>query len=175
MNDDDIVRPYQDSPLHLKSMEIVAVTLSLQVLVNDRIQDEDNGLDSAERELLQHTIDDMVASALLISAKIAGAVGADLYDIQMENATLIRMHARQLITGLHSLQMFGYDAEEYFQVLRDEVEDLRLLFLDWISTFDPWDYVFDEWGLFNPPGISPQDLDDGGSIGQRDFFDSEAE
>jgi hypothetical protein len=161
-DDDDLDRPYKNSPLYLKSMEIVAVIVSLEVLVNDRVADQDNGLDSTERELLQHTIDDMGAASMLISTKIAGAIGADFYDIQMENATLIRMHARQLITSIHGLQMFGFDGEEYFQVLRDEIEDLRVLFLDWIATFDPWNYVLDEWGLFNPPGISAQDLDEEG-------------
>jgi len=40
-----------------------------------------------------------------------------------------------------------------------KVEEYRLLFIDWVSKFDKWDYVIDRWGLFNPPGVGPFDHD----------------
>jgi len=39
------------------------------------------------------------------------------------------------------------------------VEEYRLLFIDWVASFDKWNYIIDRWGLFNPPGIGPFDKD----------------
>jgi len=44
-------------------------------------------------------------------------------------------------------------------VIRDLVEEYRLLFINWLTGFDKWDYVIDRWGLFNPPGVGPFDKD----------------
>lgn len=33
----------------------------------------------------------------------------------------------------------------------------RILFVDWVKTFDPWDSITDPWGLFNPPGFNTSD------------------
>lgn len=59
----------------------------------------------------------------------------------------------------HSLDMFGFEHVEYYQMVRDLIEEYRLLFIDWVSKFDPWDYIIDRWGLFNPPGVGPFDHD----------------
>jgi len=39
------------------------------------------------------------------------------------------------------------------------IEEYRLLFIDWVSKFDKWNYIIDRWGLFNPPGVTPFDKD----------------
>jgi len=44
-------------------------------------------------------------------------------------------------------------------MVRDLIEEYRLLFIEWVAGFDKWDYVIDRWGLFNPPGIGPFDKD----------------
>ena len=173
--DDDISHVFRDSPLYLKAMEILDVTTSIHVLVYDRIEDLHSGLTDMEKQILKSTIDDMVASAAMITTKIAGAIGADFYDLRMENATLIRMHARQLMVGVHGLSMFGYDEAEYFQVLRDDIEDLRILFVNWVKTFDPWIYVNDRWGLFNPPGVAVSDEADGLPMDREEYFHDEDE
>lgn len=97
--------------------------------------------------------------AYQIPAKIAGAEGGELYDIRMENAAIIRKAARELVTQTHALEMFGFEEEEYFQLLRQEVEALRVLFVEWVESFDPWNYIIDRWGLFNPPGKTAHDKD----------------
>lgn len=57
------------------------------------------------------------------------------------------------LTG--SLKLF-YDAEgDYAQLLRLAIEEFRLLFVAWVKGFDVRDYIVDDWGLFNPPGIEP--------------------
>jgi len=59
----------------------------------------------------------------------------------------------------HSLDMFGFEYPGYYQIIRDLIEEYRLLFIDWVARFDKWDYIIDRWGLFNPPGIGLFDKD----------------
>jgi len=61
------------------------------------------------------------------------------------------------------------------------VDELRILFAEWVKTFDPWDYIIDRWGLFNPPGINYDDHDPDDDIPfdpnnfPEDFFDDDYE
>jgi hypothetical protein len=96
---------------------------------------------------------------MLLTVKVAGATAGQLYDIKMETAAIIRKAARELMVQNHSLEMFGFEHVEYFQIVRNLLEEYRLWFIDWVSGFDPWDYVIDRWGLFNPPGVGPFDKD----------------
>ena len=59
----------------------------------------------------------------------------------------------------HLLDMFGFEYVEYYQIVRDLIEEYRLLFIDWVAGFDKWDYIIYRWGLFNPPGVGPFDKD----------------
>jgi hypothetical protein len=61
----------------------------------------------------------MLGDAMMISAKIAGAEGGDIYDLRMENAAIIRKAARDLMITNHSLEMFGFEEVEYFNIVRD--------------------------------------------------------
>jgi hypothetical protein len=101
----------------------------------------------------------ILSDAALLTVKVAGAEAAGLYDLKMENAAIIRKAARDLMVQQHSLDMFGFEYVEYYQIVRDLIEEYRLLFIDWVSGFDKWDYIIDRWGLFNPPGIGPFDKD----------------
>lgn len=49
-------------------------------------------------------------------------------------------------------------------ILRNTIDDFRLLFIDWVKTFDCSNYIPDSWGLFNPIGVFPEDFfkDDNG-------------
>jgi hypothetical protein len=51
-----------------------------------------------------------------------------------------------------------------------------LLFIDWVNGFDTNNHIWDEWGLFNPPGaIPPNEIDrfDEDDFDIDDFFDKE--
>jgi hypothetical protein len=132
-------------PIYRKAEEIEKLVRHLMEVVPD------------DNTMLKHQKEFMLADALTIPAKIAGAEGGDLYDIRMENAALIRKAARDLVTGLRALEMFGCDEPQYFDLLRKEVEEFRLLFMDWVAAFDKRNYIPDSWGLFNPPGVGPDD------------------
>ncbi|HNW52287.1 MAG TPA: hypothetical protein PKH79_14490 [Prolixibacteraceae bacterium] len=117
----------------------------------------------------------MYEDAMLLTVKIAGAEGGQLYDIKMEAATIIRKAAMDLKIQNHSLEMYGFEHVEYFQIVRDLIEEYRLLFIDWVAGFDPWNYVIDRWGLFNPPGVGPFDHDPDDDIPFNGFDEMDGE
>lgn len=148
MFDKDPFRDYlHKMPVYQKARHILQMVDAISTLVNMD--------DLFQKETIQH----MIEQAHLIPAKIAGAEGAGLYDIKMQNAALIRKAGLDLITLRHSLEMGGFPHKEYLKLIPDEMEEFRVLFVDWVASFDPWDYVIDRWGLFNPPGVSPDDKD----------------
>jgi|GEM_PF-2325960 len=92
----------------------------------------------------------MMENAILIPSAIAAAHGVDLYDLKMENATLVRKAARELIQDSKGLLTSGYQDKEYLDVLAEAIETLRSIFLQWVQTFNSSQYINDTWGLFNP-------------------------
>ena len=144
--EDDIVSP-EKLPIFLKGQEIYDLVIRITDLIP-----EDN-------EHLLFVKSCMLDDAAQLTVKIAGAEAAELYDLKMENAAIIRKAARDLIVQQHSLQSFGFKDAGYYEMVRELVEEYRLLFIDWVAGFDKWDYIIDRWGLFNPPGVGPFDKD----------------
>ena len=145
-DDDDNLKP-ERLPIYLKGKEIFDMVRKIADLIP-----EDN-------EYLMSVKGQMLSDAALLTVKIAGAEAAELYDIKMENAAIIRKAARDLMVLNHSLDAFGFEYVEYYQIVRDLIEEYRLLFIVWVGGFDKWDYIIDRWGLFNPPGVGPFDKD----------------
>ena len=129
----------------------------------------------ADDELLQETtVRFMLEDAMIIPVKISGAEAVELYDLKMENAAIIRKAARELYVRVGSLQYEDkVENKEYIELLRNEIEAFRLLFIDWVAEFDAWNYIIDRWGLFNPPGVSAHDKDPDDDIpfNPDDFFE----
>lgn len=137
----------EQMPIFKKGMEIAELVEALLELA-DRSE-----------EPMTTICGDMFLNAHNLAVKVASAEAADIYDIRMENAAIIRRSARELVVSTHSLSMFGFEHPEYYPLLRQSVEEYRLLFIDWVAGFDNSNYCIDRWGLFNPPGISPHDHD----------------
>ncbi len=150
-------------PLYQKGKEITELVRSIASLIED------------EEGELGYTKQLMLEDAYMLCAKIAAAEGGDLYDIRMENAALIRRAAHSLKLHIHSLRMFGFEHAEYYMMVRDKVEEYRLLFIDWVAGFDKTNYIADRWGLFNPPGVGPDDDEGDGFDPGRfgDFFEDD--
>jgi hypothetical protein len=91
----------------------------------------------------------------------------------MEIAAIIRKAARELSTYCTGLAMCGYKNTDYLQLLRDEIEEFRVLFAEWVKTFDQWNYLIDSWGLFNPPRIDYDTHDSDDDIPFESPFDSD--
>lgn len=154
-DDDDYDESFEDyekrqenvrqMPIFLKGKEIVEVVRQLVDLIPE------------ENELLNSVKGLLIEDAFMLTAKIVNAEAGDLYDLKMENAAIIRKAARDLMVQNHTLKDFGFEHTEYFQIVRNLLEEYRLLFIDWVATFDINNYIVDRWGLFNPPGVSPFD------------------
>lgn len=137
-------------PLFMKAQEIMEISIKISESVS---RHEIENLDEAEGEMLEGYAQYIRENATIIPAKISGAEAVEIYDLKMENATIIRKAARELSTYCTGLAMCGYKNIDYLQLLRDEIEEFRVLFAEWVKTFNQWDYIIDRWGLFNPPGI----------------------
>ena len=59
----------------------------------------------------------------------------------------------------HSLGAFGFEQVTNYSMVRELIEEYRLLFIGWVQSIDPWNYITDSWGLFNPPGVGSFDID----------------
>nr|WP_315151991.1 hypothetical protein [uncultured Flavobacterium sp.] len=154
-------------PLYQKAEQIFKITQGLVEII------------PADNEFLQETTARfMMENAMIIPAKIAGAQAVELYDLKMENAAIIRKAARELYVQAGSLR-FEEDIldKDYILLLRKEIDEFRLLFIDWVADFDVWSYIKDDWGLFNPPGVNAHDKDPDADIpfNPDDFFDFENE
>ena len=145
-DEDDIARP-EKLPVYRKGREIFNMVSKIADLIPEN------------NEYLMDIKGWMLSDAAQLTVKVAGAEAAGLYDLKMENAAIIRKAARDLMVQQHSLESFGFEYVEYWQMGRDLIEEYRLLFIDWVAGFDKWDYIIDRWGLFNPPGVGPFDKD----------------
>lgn len=134
---------YEETPIYKKSEEIYSTLKTITDLIPE------------ENEHLMLLKEQLLGDAMVIQAKLAGAFSVKIYDLKMENATLIRKAARDLQVSYHSLKMFGFEEAEYYHLVRRQIEEFRLLFIDWVAGFNQKHFVTDTWGLFNPPGISP--------------------
>lgn len=110
-------------------------------------------------EELQRVKSEILNDALILIVKVAGAEAAELYDMKMEAAAIVRKAGQNLMVKNHALELFGFEEVEYYQMVRDLLEEYRLLFIDWVAGFDKTNYIVDRWGLFNPPGVGPFDPD----------------
>lgn len=155
----------KNMPLYKKGEEIFEVVQQIGELIP-----EDN-------EKLQNVKGWMFSDASQLCVKVAGAEAGDLYDIRMEAAAIIRKSAMDLMIQNHSLKMYGFKDVQYYQIVRDLIEEYRLLFIDWVAGFDKENYIIDRWGLFNPPGVGPFDKhpDDDIPFNPDDYMDIDPE
>jgi hypothetical protein len=131
-------RKLEALPIYKKALEI----LDLTEQIVDTFNDEDTA--RIHRQI-------MLEDAMIIPAKIAGAEAMDDYILKMENATVIKIHARSLLTQTSSAKYLDLQDERYLQLLRDEIEAFRQLFKEWIQSFETGTTKEgDGWGLFVP-------------------------
>jgi hypothetical protein len=149
---------YKQTALFQKSEEIFETLKTIVALFPEK------------NEILQDLKGQLFENAAIIQAKLAGAYQVKIYDLKMENATFIRKAARDLMVSYHSLEVFGFEEVQYYQIIRNLIEEFRLLFIQWVASFNQKHFITDNWGLFNPPGISHdyQQSDD-----ELDFLDDD--
>lgn len=106
----------------------------------------------------------MYNDAMQLTVKVAIAESGRLYDIKMQCAAIIRKAAQDLMLTTNSLEMLDFKNVEYISIMQDLIEEYRILFINWVAKFDQKNHGIDRWGLFNPPGVTPDDKDPDDSI-----------
>ncbi|KGL58710.1 hypothetical protein [Polaribacter sp. Hel1_85] len=156
-------------PLFKKAEEIYVLIQKVSLLIEENVDKED-----FENNILVDYKNQLNESALIIPAKIVGAYKENtLYDIKMQNAAIIRKEARIILATTSGLKMCGFKELDYLELIRNEVEEFRILFAEWVKTFDEWNYIIDRWGLFNPPGVNYDDYDIDDDLPFNNPFDDE--
>ena len=120
-DEDDIARS-EKLPIYRKGREILDIVSKIADLIPEN------------NEYLMDIKGWMLSDAAQLTVKVAGAEAAGLYDLKMENAAIIRKAARDLMVQQHSLESFGFEYVEYWQMVRDLIEEYRLLFIDWVAS-----------------------------------------
>src|SRR5690606_1663655 len=143
--------PEEQTPIYLKAKEIQQLVFGLIALV------EQSELPEA-REIELDLLEDDLFQMKMLSTNIVSYVGNASasyvpYDLKMENAVLIKKAAHELLTYAYSIEDMGLKDIDYLDLIYEEIEVFRILFIDWINTFELWKYDEDDWGLFNPEGI----------------------
>ena len=158
--DPELLREAEEEENRVKNLPIVKKAEEIFNLVNAIVETIDSENDIVDEDgniipkvFFEHSQQMMLEDSMIINAKIHGAEGGDLYTLRMENATIIKVHARSLLTQTSSLKFMGYPNHDYLQLLRDEIENFRIIFVDWINTFDKTNDIPDGWGLFYDPDI----------------------
>lgn len=107
----------------------------------------------AEEEYEEMTKGLMLQNALVIPAKIRGAMAVDdVYSIVMENAVIIKVNICELKAQLWACDEIHGVEKKYLEVLREEIANFKTLFIQWVTSFDKENDLPDEWYLFNDPG-----------------------
>jgi len=93
----------------------------------------------------------MLEDCTIIPAKIAGAEAMDDYILKMENAVVIKIHAKSLLAQTSAIAYLTNIDDAYIQLLRNEIEEFRHLFIKWVQSFEiDTTKEGDGWGLFIP-------------------------
>ena len=145
-------------PVYQKANEISKLSHTIaDLILQDEIRFDTD--DEMEIRLAKVYADHILENSTIIPAKIAGAEAGDLYDLRMENAAIIRKCTREIQVNCTGLKQCKFPNTDYLEVLRNEIEEFRVLFAEWVKTFDQGNYIIDRWGLFNPPGVNYDDHD----------------
>lgn len=123
---------------------------------------------------------EIIGNAMLVQAKIAGAEGAGLYSLRMENAVLIKYAVYNMRNAVISTEMFGLNNEDYVQLMRDKVEEFRIEFIAWIRGFDKSYDIPDNWAIRYDTSTPEQEkleelMFDDDKFDADDYFDDEDE
>ena len=100
----------------------------------------------------------MMENAMLVTSKIKGAMAIDeVYSLVMENAVIIKVNICQLKDQLWACNAIHEVEQKYLDVLNDEIESFKKIFIQWVGSFDKENDLPDEWHLFNDPAKFPED------------------
>lgn len=125
---------YYQLPVYQKAKSIQEIT---EALVNSF---DENNFGSKKKICYK-----MIAQSKKLVSKIAEAEGGDIYSLRIENAFQVRGAARELKSMLYMCSIMQLAHEDYTNFLAEEIDSFRILFLDWVASFDKHNDIYDEW------------------------------
>lgn len=158
-NNGDSLKPVKiyGQELFKKAIDILNLTKTICDLLP-----EDDHADITKRLMMEN--------AMIVPGKIKGAMGVDdVYSIVMESAVIIKVNICELKAQLWACSNIDCVEERYLDVLKDEIDEFKNIFIRWVSSFDKENDLPDEWHLFNDPASFP---DDDEPFNAKDFFEN---
>ncbi|WP_428327753.1 hypothetical protein [Mucilaginibacter sp.] len=125
---------YEKLPVYQKAQEL----FDLVEVIADALK---------ENEMKEDLAAQMFSNAAMIQAKIAGAEGGGLYTLRMQNAVLIKLAVHDMLNAITFASMVEINEEDYVDLMRDKVEEFRMVFVDWILGFDKSYDIPDNWAI----------------------------
>jgi len=125
---------YEKLPVYKKAKEL----MDLAKIIGDALKED---------EMKEHLAAQMFTNAAIVQAKIAGAEGGGLYSLRMQNAVLIKLAVQDMFNAVSFASMVEINEEDYVDLMRDKVEEFRLVFNDWIRGFDKTYDILDNWAI----------------------------
>ena len=109
-----------------------------------------------EDDMLKEYKSVLMEDAYKLPVKISGAMATLDYILMMENAVIIKLAARSLMTACSGMEMFEYEHTDYLKALRSELDMFKTLFAKWVRCFPREEPLWpDGWALF----YSPEDIE----------------
>jgi hypothetical protein len=135
-------KPMRDAAMPL--LKLAQQIFKTVMAIVETIPEEDTG----DEHMSEHR-SWMMENAMKLGVKISGAMATGDYILMQENAVVIKLAARELLTQTSGLKMFGYPNQDYLDALRSEIEEFKKLFVKWVRTFVREEPLWpDGWGLF---------------------------
>ncbi len=125
---------YEKLPVYQKAQEL----FDLAEVIADALKED---------EMKEHLATQMFSNAALIQAKIAGAEGGGLYTLRMQNAVLIKLATQDMFNAISFASMVEINEEDYVDLMRDKIDEFRLVFNDWVRGFDKSYDIPDNWAI----------------------------
>ncbi|MGJ8591826.1 MAG: hypothetical protein ACSHXF_04725 [Aquaticitalea sp.] len=142
-------RPYKHLPIYKKAEEIAKLVDSMTGFVEDY---EFNIEYDFDQEMVDRSIASMQDKSLKMRMTIEETCWEECqYHDAMEKAVLVKYFVNEIVCDVNRLESAGLRESDFVDVFHDTLEEFRLLFIDWIKTFNKWRYFkYDlDWGLFD--------------------------
>ncbi|PWK75318.1 hypothetical protein LX99_03811 [Mucilaginibacter oryzae] len=125
---------FEKLPVYQKAQEL----FDLADVIAEALKDD---------SMKEHLAIQICSNAAIIQAKIAGAEGGNLYSLRMQNAVLIKLAVQDMFNAVSFASMVKINEEDYVQLMREKIEEFRLVFVDWIRGFDKTYDIPDNWAI----------------------------
>jgi hypothetical protein len=89
----------------------------------------------------------LLNSGFEICNKLVIAETSIYFNDKLENAILVKLAVKKVLHQLAGMKVLGISDLEYSQLIENEIEEFRLLYNKWVSSFDKSTSLLDGWDL----------------------------